>query len=303
MPVIKTDLPGWMSRKLSKEEMYKMAVEETDKRIMGSHILQNKDFSVDLRLAIEKWATPELFDYLSMKGPRAEAELRAAMYPLNVGFCHRIFEADGRSWMVPYITVCYPNSRIVDANKGEEDIRECNTSYSFYCNKWNEVHCIPGNIVAKYSESEHRDFEKMRKKSIKDFIRMDDAELRVPFVHPKTGERQYGLIGLRGTEGWQERNRFGHSYDWVKWRDVTDFYKDGSTDYDGYWGRLPNEELVRIEKEGRSAIANIQKELFREDGMLAHHFTRYYDSIKDKKYEYVRDEYYREGNEMEWEQG
>ena len=139
MPVIKTDLPGWMSRKLSKEEMYKMAVEETDKRIMGSHILQNKDFSVDLRLAIEKWATPELFNYLSMKGPRAEAELRAAMYPLNVGFCHRIFEADGRNWIVPYITVCYPNSRIVDANKGEEDIRECNTSYSFYCNKWNEV--------------------------------------------------------------------------------------------------------------------------------------------------------------------
>lgn len=302
MPVIKTDLPGWMSRKLSKEEMYKMAVEETDKKIMGSHILQNKDFGTDLRLAIEKWATPELFDYLSMKGPRAEAELRAAMYPLNVGFCHRIFEADGRQWMVPYITIGATNSKIVDANKGKDDIKDCPTSYSFYCNKMKEVHCIPGDIVEKYSESDYRDFEKMRKKSIKDYLKMDGVELRVPFIQPKTGERQYGLISLRGSEGWQERHRFGHSYDWVKWRDITDFYNNGDTDYDGYWGRLPDEELIRIEKAGREAIANIQKEMMKEDGMLAHRFTRKYDDASGKGYEYVRDEYYREGDEMEWEQ-
>ncbi len=302
MPVVKTELPLWLDKKYSKEEMYKMATESTDKKIMGSHVLKNKDFSTDMRLAMKKWATPELFEYISMKGPRAEAELRAAMYPLDVGFEHRIFRSDGRYYMVPYITIMVPDDKIADHNKGFGDARTCATSYSFYCNQYNEVHCIPGDVVRVYSESEYRNYEEMRKASFKDFVSMKDLSLRVPLVHPKMGERQYSIIDFNGTEGGLEKRKFGHDYHWVQWKDITNFYDNGNVDFDGYWGTIPIDKRIEIDKAGKEAIAKIHSELLNESEMIPHHFTLHYDKYKAESSSYERDEYYRDGDTGEWEQ-
>ena len=132
------ELPKWMDRSLSTSEMYKSAVIQTKKEMAQNPILSKKSFSQDAANGYAEMFTPEVFKYLSMKGPRAVSELRAAMYPAKVAFTHSVFNADGRTWVVPYIIVFKPHDRVKN-----QSLDKYGGHYTaFYLNSNGDVHGV-----------------------------------------------------------------------------------------------------------------------------------------------------------------
>ncbi len=249
-------LPPFMDKSLKLAEMYKMATDESTKLRDSSDVLQKKKYGLSLASRYKEWMTPELFDYLSMKGPRAEAELRAACYPARVAFSHRVQRIDGKIWATPYITIFTP-SNTRDA-KDDSNIKEEETAYSFYLTKDREIHVIKDEAkrVDTIKSPETRD--KQRAENLKAW-QNSDWEKRVRLVNPKTGVEQYVLLHSWGTEGWQERYFFKkeNAYQWPEIYDMTSCTHEGKIDYDKYWGR--GQDLVAIETMGREAISKIPK--------------------------------------------
>lgn len=106
-PVMSSAIPPCL-KEIPQREMFRQTVEEMDKRIKGSHshAMEFKNFPKTILYdARNTWATPELFRTLA-SAPNFEIDrLRAAMYPATMSYCERMFEENGRTYMVPYVTV------------------------------------------------------------------------------------------------------------------------------------------------------------------------------------------------------
>lgn len=85
--------------------MYRQVVAETDARIASDPILRDKALSPSILYnARQDWCTPELMKALVMDTTFV-FRLRCAMYPYLVSYCERVFDVDGKTYLVPYITV------------------------------------------------------------------------------------------------------------------------------------------------------------------------------------------------------
>lgn len=106
MPVVGDNTPLFARPALVPADiMYKQVVAETDKQIASDPILQHKALSPSILYnAREDWCTPELFKALVLD-PTFVFRLRAAMYPYLVSYYERTFPIDGKTYLVPYITV------------------------------------------------------------------------------------------------------------------------------------------------------------------------------------------------------
>lgn len=247
-------MPAFMDKSLKIAEIYKVATDESTKVRDASDVLQKKQYGMSLATRYKEWMTPELFDYLSMKGPRAEAELRAACYPARVAFSHRVQKIEGQYWATPYITIFTPFNAM-DAND-EFDLKNGNVSYSFYLTKDREIHVVEDEIERVDTIKSPETKEKQKAESLKAW-KNSNCEKRVRIVNPKTGVEQYALLLTRGTEGWQEKYFFKkpNAYQWPEVYNMTSCVHDGKVDYDEYWSR--GSDKVTIEAMGREAIAKI----------------------------------------------
>ena len=61
-------MPAFMDKSLKIAEIYKVATDESTKVRDASDVLQKKIYGMSLATRYKEWMTPELFDYLSMKG-------------------------------------------------------------------------------------------------------------------------------------------------------------------------------------------------------------------------------------------
>ena len=104
-------VPEWMRSNLSIEEMYSKAIEMAEKKMAQNPIIAG---SVKHTLAYWRsgWCTEALFNYLFIGGERALAELRAAAYPMPIGFTIRetgfwrktgLFTKEWQAFYIPYI--------------------------------------------------------------------------------------------------------------------------------------------------------------------------------------------------------
>lgn len=122
MPVVGgtgSGVPPFLQGSLPPQEMLRQSVAEMDARIAASEVLQKKDFCGGILHAARRvWCTPELMRTLVADHSYID-RLRAAMYPLLVSYCERIFEKDGRWYAVPYITI--PQ---MDNKNGEQILRK-----------------------------------------------------------------------------------------------------------------------------------------------------------------------------------
>lgn len=247
-------LPAFMDPSLKFAEIYKKATDEVTKLKESSDVLQKKNYGSSLAARYKEWMTPELFDYLSMKGPRAEAEFRAACYPARVSFSHRVQKIEGRMWATPYITIFAPSSAF--DSKDDYNTKLGETAYSFYLTKDREIHVIKDDVkhIDTIKSPETRD--KQRAENMK-IWQKSEYEKRVRIVNPKTGVEQFALLKSRGTEGWQEKYYFKkpNAYQWPQVYDVNSFIRDGNVDFDEYWGKVNNK--ASIEAMGREAISKI----------------------------------------------
>lgn len=274
-------MPAFMDKSLKLAEMYKMATDEATRIRDSSDVLQKKKYGLSLASRYKEWMTPELFDYLSMKGPRAESELRAACYPARVAFSHRVQRIDGKIWATPYITIFTPTSPI--DGKDSFDIEKKVTAYSFYLTKDREIHVVEDEVERVDTIKSPETKEKQKAESLKAW-KNSECEKRVRIVNPKTGVEQYALLHTSGTEGWQEKYFFKkqNAYQWPEVYDMTSCVHDGKVDYDEYWGR--RSDKVTIEAMGREAISKVPKIVMSTENLRRYTPPSYTDySKKDKK--------------------
>lgn len=271
-------MPAFMDKSLKIAEIYKVATDESTKVRDASDVLQKKIYGMSLATRYKEWMTPELFDYLSMKGPRAEAELRAACYPARVAFSHRVQKIEGQYWATPYITIFTPFNAM-DAND-EFDLKNGNGACSFYLTKDREIHVIRDDIERVDTIKSPETKEKQKAESLKAW-KNSDCEKRVRIVNPKTGVEQYALLQTRGTEGWQEKYFFKkqNAYQWPEVYNMTSCVHDGKVDYDEYWSR--GSDKVTIEAMGREAIAKIPSIVMDTENLQC--FRPLYIDTYDKK--------------------
>ena len=275
-------MPAFMDKSLKLADMYKMATDEATKIRDSSDVLQKKKYGLSLASRYKEWMTPELFDYLSMKGPRAEAELRAACYPARVAFSHRVQRIDGKIWATPYITIFTPTSPI--DGKDSFNIEQNVIAYSFYLTKDREIHVVEDEVERVDTIKSPETKEKQKAESLKAW-KNSECEKRVRIVNPKTGVEQYALLHTSGTEGWQEKYFFKkpNAYQWPEVYNMTSCVHDGKVDYDEYWGRVQS-NLGGIEAMGRFSIAKIPEIVMSAENLRRYTPPSYTDySKKDKK--------------------
>lgn len=270
-------MPAFMDKSLPTLEMYKVATDEAT-RIRGSKdVLQKKDYGISLASRYKEWLTPELFDYLSMKGPRAEAELRAACYPARVAFTHRVQKKEGKIWATPYITIFTPGST-KDA-KDDWALKKGERAYSFYLTNNREVHAICDDVYQCDTIKSPETREKQRAESLKDW-QNSNCEKRVRVYNPKTGVEQYALLKSDGIEDWQEKwflKKEDH-YKWPEVYDMTSCFHNGKVDFDEYWGS--GQDLVTIEAMGRESIAKIPSIVMNSENLRRYTPPNIYDYDK-----------------------
>lgn len=276
-------MPAFMEKGLSYNEMYDIATDDATKKRDASEVLKKKNYGISLAATYKEWMTPELFDYLSMSGPRAQGEFRAACYPARVAFSHRIQRVDGMMWATPYITIFTPLS--AKDSKDDFSIKKGEGAYSFYLTKDRQIHAI-NDTAMRVDTIKNLDTRENQKAESMKAWQKSDCEKRVRLVNPKTKQEQYILLQSQGTEGWQEKNFFKmqDSYKWPEVYDVTSCMHDGVVDYDEYWGRVMNRDT--IEMMGRSAIAKIPDIVMGTENLKGYRSNYVYDY--DKKGELVQ---------------
>lgn len=293
-----TKMPAFLEKGLKISEMYKIATDESTKLRDSNEVLKHKNFGLSLAARYKDWITPELFDYISMKGPRAEAEFRAACYPARVAFSHRIQTKEGRVWATPYITVFIPT--YAKDSQDDWNVGYKERAYSFYLTNTREIHAICDDVLGCETIKSPETREKQQEKSIKEW-KNSSCEKRVRVFNPKTGVEQYALLKTDGTEGWQEKYFFKKDdyYKWMQTYDVTNSVYDGKVDFDEHWGKVWQENSL-TEQIAKESIAKIPSIVMSDQNLVR--YTPSTITYYDKKGNYMEEkapkgcEYYQDNN-------
>lgn len=225
------NIPEWMRGDYTIEEMYSRAVAEAERKLAGNTLIAQSS-KESLAYYRQSWCTEGLFDYLLIGGERALAELRAAAYPLPIGFTLQesgfwqkvgFFKKEWQAFYTPYIFTL-PN-RI--GYGGKEDYRlikrkpmpKFKRSYDyldyFYMNCNRDILSMhySADVLQAYDEGKFKNkaaYEEKIKSEWKKLSKKNKIDInnckQCRFLDIKTNKEQWAFIKT-GAEDFDNKNR------------------------------------------------------------------------------------------------
>ena len=303
------NIPEWLREDYTIEEMYSRAVAEAEKKIAGNTIIAQSD-KRSLARWRTSWCTGGLFDYLFIGGERALAELRAAAYPLPIGFTFQesgfwrkvgLFKKEWQAFYTPYIFILPCNI----GYGGKEDYRlikrkvspEFKASYGylnfFYMNCNRDLFSErDADVLEAYDEGKFKNkaaYEGKIKREWKRLIKKNDKKncKQCRFLDIKTNKEQWAFI-RSGVEEFDDINRkagiirkysrngvteevLNADGTWRQTYDITSLHNNPNMSFEDYINSIYTpEQQERIKYNGRIAIAKLNEILFGTNNMEKH---------------------------------
>lgn len=272
---------SWMDKAESTEDMYKMAVQEGDKKIATDERFKHLNFTSQIKLNYTDWCSPELMEYLSLDKKKALEELRAAAYPLQVNFVEDLTSVTNPNgekevWAVPYITF----TQINDWNGTTmPDNGQNNQVFSFFQDVNRDIHVIYGDIVDVFRMEDYNSYAElqssMNKRTQEICAKYNDDGIisrKEYFYNIKVGKGVYALVENIGSEYAlyaYERGDVKTAKKWFKTKNITKFRTEkGTYSMKMYWDSVPEERKEIIRAKGKEAIAKLNYALYNTNGLI-----------------------------------
>lgn len=221
MPVVKTgDKPPLFAqdKPVPADIMYRQVIADTDARLASDPILQHKALSPSILYnARRDWCTPDLMRALVLD-PTFVFRLRAAMYPYLVSYYTRTFPIDGKTYLVPYITIFNGSKEdgttVLSKDRFSYDEKDGKGVYdtygtgnrfearttTFYLNRYGKIGMMKGIIKHMYAPSDFSSPEAVRRY----MGQLREAyNAKIKSVHAPDAKKQYKQ-DLKDIEGFLE---------------------------------------------------------------------------------------------------